>query len=99
MKKINSQADVMGDWKELLQAVQSDPEVQPSVTAESESLAQSLARFGLPASASVYYLRVLDRGLGDVGGGTQAGAIELEKISLLLLDHRDSLRVLEFVAK
>jgi hypothetical protein len=45
VKKINSQADVMGDWKELLQAVQSDPEVQPSVTAESESLAQSLARF------------------------------------------------------
>ena len=28
-------------------------------------LAQSLARFGLPASASVYYLRVLDRGLGN----------------------------------
>lgn len=45
MKKINSQADVMADWKELLQAVQSDPEVQPSVTAESQSLTQSLAQF------------------------------------------------------
>jgi hypothetical protein len=45
VKKINSQADVMADWEELLQAVQSDPEVQPSVTAESQSLAQSLAEF------------------------------------------------------
>ena len=49
-KKINSQADVMADWEDLLQAVQSDAEVQPSVATESQSLAQSLAQLqGLKA--------------------------------------------------
>ena len=42
MSKGNSHADVMADWDELIQAVQSDPEVQPSVDADRQSLAQSL---------------------------------------------------------
>ena len=42
MSKVNSHADVMADWDELLEAVQSDPEVQPSVDADRQSLAQSL---------------------------------------------------------
>jgi DNA repair ATPase RecN len=49
-KKINSQADVMADWEDLLQAVQNDAEVQPSVAAESQSLAQLLTQLqGLKA--------------------------------------------------
>jgi CHASE3 domain sensor protein len=44
VKKINSQADVMADWEELIQAVQSDPEVQPSVDTNRQSLAQSLTQ-------------------------------------------------------
>ncbi|HEY4591990.1 MAG TPA: hypothetical protein VIJ61_06250, partial [Thermoanaerobaculia bacterium] len=42
MSKVNSHADVMADWEELLQAVQSDPEVQPTVDADRQVLAQSL---------------------------------------------------------
>src|SRR5436190_17806614 len=33
-------------------------------------------------------LRILDRRLGDIGGGAQAGTVELEEIGLLLLNHR-----------
>ncbi|PYQ65440.1 MAG: hypothetical protein DMF53_05525 [Acidobacteria bacterium] len=42
MSKDNSHADVMTDWEELMQAVQSDPEVQPTVDTDRQSLAQSL---------------------------------------------------------
>ncbi len=42
MIKANSQADVMADWDELIQAVQSDPEVQPVVDTDRQTLAQSL---------------------------------------------------------
>jgi hypothetical protein len=42
MGKVNSQADVMADWDELLQAVQSNPDLQPVVDAERQSLAQTL---------------------------------------------------------
>lgn len=42
MPKANSQADVMTDWAELLDAVKSRPDLQPVVDAESQSLAQSL---------------------------------------------------------
>jgi hypothetical protein len=42
MSKVSSHADVMADWDELLQAVQSDPEVQPTVDADRQVLAQSL---------------------------------------------------------
>jgi hypothetical protein len=43
MGKSNSQADVMADWNELLQAVQSNPDLQPVVEAERQALTQSLA--------------------------------------------------------
>lgn len=42
MVKANSQADVMADWEELLQAIQSNPDLQPVVDAERQALAQSL---------------------------------------------------------
>jgi len=42
MSKGNSQADVMADWDELLQAVQSNPDLQPVVDAERQALTQSL---------------------------------------------------------
>ena len=42
MIRPTSHADVMADWDELLQAVQSDPDAQPSVETERQSLAQSL---------------------------------------------------------
>lgn len=42
MRKVNSQADVMADWAELLDAVKSKPDLQPAVDAESQALAQSL---------------------------------------------------------
>lgn len=42
MAKPNSHADIMEDWDELVQAVQSDPEVQPAVDTDRQSLAQSL---------------------------------------------------------
>jgi hypothetical protein len=44
MKKVNSQADVIADWEQLIQAVQSDPAVQPAVETDRQSLAQSLAQ-------------------------------------------------------
>lgn len=43
MSKANSQADVMADWNELLQALQSNPDLQPIVEAERQALTQSLA--------------------------------------------------------
>jgi hypothetical protein len=42
MSKASSHADIMADWDELIQAIQSDPEVQPSVDADRQTLAQSL---------------------------------------------------------
>jgi hypothetical protein len=42
MRKVNSQADVMTDWEALLDAVQKNPDLQPSVETERQSLAQSL---------------------------------------------------------
>jgi hypothetical protein len=42
MGNVNSQADVMADWESLLQAIQSNPDLQPVVDAERQSLAQSL---------------------------------------------------------
>ncbi len=42
MPRPNSQADVMADWEELLDAVQKNPDLQPSVETERQSLAQSL---------------------------------------------------------
>ena len=42
MGKDNSHADVMADWEELMQAAQSDPEVQPIVDTDRQALAQSL---------------------------------------------------------
>jgi hypothetical protein len=44
MKKVNSQSDVITDWEQLIEAVQSDPSVQPSVDANRQSLAQSLTQ-------------------------------------------------------
>ena len=43
MGKANSHADVMADWEELLEAVKSNPDLQPLVDAERQSLGQSLA--------------------------------------------------------
>ncbi len=43
MPKANSQADVMTDWAELLDALKSRPDLQPVLDAESQALAQSLA--------------------------------------------------------
>ncbi|MFL6235341.1 MAG: hypothetical protein ACJ76N_19555 [Thermoanaerobaculia bacterium] len=42
MGKGNSQADIVTDWEELLQAVQSNPDLQPVIDAERQSLTQSL---------------------------------------------------------
>ncbi len=42
MSKVSSQADVMADWDELLQAVQANPDLQPAVEAERQALTQSL---------------------------------------------------------
>ncbi|HEX4494723.1 MAG TPA: hypothetical protein VIE43_03550 [Thermoanaerobaculia bacterium] len=42
MGKVSSQADVMTDWESLLDAVQKNPDLQPSVETERQSLAQSL---------------------------------------------------------
>ena len=42
MSKPNSHADITADWEELIQAVQGDPEVQPTVDTDRQSLAQSL---------------------------------------------------------
>jgi hypothetical protein len=42
MGKVSSQADVMTDWEALLDAVQKNPDLQPSVETERQSLAQSL---------------------------------------------------------
>jgi hypothetical protein len=42
MPRANSQADVMADWEELLDAVQKNPDLQPTVETERQSLAQSL---------------------------------------------------------
>src|SRR4029077_9697384 len=42
MPSPKSQADVMADWEELLDAVQKNPDLQPSVETERQSLAQSL---------------------------------------------------------
>jgi hypothetical protein len=48
--KVSSQADILADWEDLLQAVQSNPDLQPSVDAERQSLAQSLSELqGLKA--------------------------------------------------
>jgi hypothetical protein len=41
-KVVNSQADIMVDWEGLLDAVQRNPDLQPSVETERQSLAQSL---------------------------------------------------------
>jgi hypothetical protein len=43
MSKANSHADVMADWDELLQAIQSNPDLQPLVDAERQTLAKLLA--------------------------------------------------------
>lgn len=43
MARGTSYAGVVGDWKGLLEAVERNPDVQPSVEAERQSLAQSLA--------------------------------------------------------
>jgi hypothetical protein len=52
-KKINSQADVVTDWEGLLDAVQKNPDLQPSVETERQSLAQSLVEVqGLKARQS-----------------------------------------------
>lgn len=42
MGKVNSHADVTADWEELMQAVQSDSDVQPIVDTDRQALAQSL---------------------------------------------------------
>jgi hypothetical protein len=42
MSNVNSQADVMADWVDLMQAIQSDPEVQPALDTDRQTLAQSL---------------------------------------------------------
>ena len=42
MNRPTSQADVMADWEELLDAVAKNPDVQPSVEPERQSLAQLL---------------------------------------------------------
>lgn len=42
MASINSKADVMTDWKGLLEAAARNPEVLQTVTAEHQALAQSL---------------------------------------------------------
>jgi hypothetical protein len=42
MGKVSSHADVMADWEELLEAVKSNPDLQPLVDAERQSLGQSL---------------------------------------------------------
>lgn len=42
MGKASSQADITADWEELVQAVQSDPEVQPTVDTDRQTLVQSL---------------------------------------------------------
>src|SRR5436305_6278023 len=52
-KKINSQADVVTDWEGLLDAVQKNPDLQPSVETERQSLAQTLVEVqGLKARQS-----------------------------------------------
>ena len=40
--KVSSQADVVTDWEGLLDAVQKNPDLQPSVETERQALAQSL---------------------------------------------------------
>lgn len=42
MSKANSHADIMADWNELLEAIQSNPDLQPLVDGDRQSLAQSL---------------------------------------------------------
>ena len=43
MGKVNSHADVMADWDELLEAIQSNPDLQPMVDAERQTLVKLLA--------------------------------------------------------
>ncbi|HEX6898884.1 MAG TPA: hypothetical protein VF789_04190 [Thermoanaerobaculia bacterium] len=43
MASINSYADIIGDWIGLLEAVERNPDVQPSVEAERQSLTQALS--------------------------------------------------------
>jgi hypothetical protein len=43
MSSINSYADIIRDWVELLEATQRTPEVQPSLEQERQELAQFLA--------------------------------------------------------
>ena len=50
MSSINSQADIMLDWEGLLEAIQRNPDLQPSVETERQALAQSLTELqGLKA--------------------------------------------------
>jgi hypothetical protein len=42
MASINSYADIVRDWTGLLEAAERNPDVQPSVEAERQSLAQAL---------------------------------------------------------
>jgi hypothetical protein len=42
MGKVNSHADVMADWEELLQAIQINPDLQPLIETERQFLAKLL---------------------------------------------------------
>jgi hypothetical protein len=43
MASINSYADILADWDGLLEAIQRNPELQPSVETERQALVQSIA--------------------------------------------------------
>jgi hypothetical protein len=43
MSKVSSHADIMADWDELLEAIQSNPDLQPLVDTERQTLVKLLA--------------------------------------------------------